>query len=236
MGPPPKPSASGFGGERRCDGVSELCPVSQGQGEGYTVRTDETEGLYSCHFHGIGLPARQGRSAGVHFDWPKWTKSHLGRSPLRTSLGVPDWACVKAMVGPSPLLWPLFVPPHQATLGSWPCNWAVSTSGPTLEKRRSRRRGFAAPSCCAAVGEGLAPPESTRAMPGNRRAGQATAPTPATQEMRQFSGLFCAKPSRTVLPSPRTLGTAAHPGKALAVEAQTSTEAGTFCGTSTPSM
>ena len=45
MGPPPKPSASGFGGERRCDGVSETCPVSQGQGEGYTVRTDESEGL-----------------------------------------------------------------------------------------------------------------------------------------------------------------------------------------------
>ena len=26
------------------------------------------------------------RSAGVHFEWPKWTKSHLVRSPLRTSL------------------------------------------------------------------------------------------------------------------------------------------------------
>ena len=33
------------------------------------------------------LPAGWGRSAGVHFEWPKWTKSHLGRSPLRTSLG-----------------------------------------------------------------------------------------------------------------------------------------------------
>ena len=27
----------------------------------------------------------------------------------------------------------------QVTLGSWPYGWAVSTSGPTLEKRRSRR-------------------------------------------------------------------------------------------------
>ena len=44
-GSPPKPSASGFGGERRCDGVSETCPASQGRGERYTVRTDETEGL-----------------------------------------------------------------------------------------------------------------------------------------------------------------------------------------------
>ena len=94
------------------------------------------------HFHvsGAGLPAWRGRSAGVHFDWPKWTKSHLGRSPLRTSLGVRGWACVKSVVGPSPLLWPLFVPPHRATLGSWPYNLAVSTSGPTLVQRRSRRR------------------------------------------------------------------------------------------------
>ena len=33
------------------------------------------------------------RSAGVHFDWPKWTKSHLGRSPLRTSLGSAALSC-----------------------------------------------------------------------------------------------------------------------------------------------
>ena len=45
MGSPPKPSASGFGGERRCDGVSETCPASQGRGEGYKVCTDESEGL-----------------------------------------------------------------------------------------------------------------------------------------------------------------------------------------------
>ena len=82
----------------------------------------------------------RGRSAGVHFEWPKWTKSHLGRSPLRTSLGVRDWACVKTKFGPSPLLWPLFVPPHQATLGNWPYHQVVSTSGPPLEKQRSRRR------------------------------------------------------------------------------------------------
>ena len=44
-GPPPNPSASGFGGERRCDGVSETCPASQGRGEGYSVHTDESEGL-----------------------------------------------------------------------------------------------------------------------------------------------------------------------------------------------
>ena len=35
------------GGERRCDGVSETCPASQGRGEGYSVHTDESEGLTS---------------------------------------------------------------------------------------------------------------------------------------------------------------------------------------------
>ena len=88
-----------------------------------------------------GLPAWWGRfPLGVPFDWPKGTKSHLGRSPLRTSLRVRGCPCVKAMFGPSPLLWRLVMPPHQATLGSRPYNQAVSTSGPTLEERRSRRR------------------------------------------------------------------------------------------------
>ena len=44
------------------------------------------------------------------------------------------------MVGPFPLLWPLLLPPHQVTLGSWPYGWVASTSGPPLEERRSRRR------------------------------------------------------------------------------------------------
>ena len=77
---------------------------------------------------------------GVPFGRAKGTKTRLGRSPLRTSLGVRGWTCVKSKFGPSPLLWPLFVPPHQATLGSWPYGRVVSTSGPTLEQRRSRRR------------------------------------------------------------------------------------------------
>ena len=38
------------------------------------------------------------------------------------------------------MLWLLLLPPHQATLGSWPYGWVVSISGPTLAKRRSRRR------------------------------------------------------------------------------------------------
>ena len=112
------------------------CPLSLGEG----LRATNGESLTFDHFSGADQRPSRGRSAGVHFEWPKWTKSHLGRSPLRTSLWVRDWACVKTKFGPSPLLWPLFVPPHQDTLGNWPYHQVVSTSGPTLEKRRSRRR------------------------------------------------------------------------------------------------
>ena len=48
-----------------------------------------------------GLPAWQGRSAGVYFCPGKNTrKTRLGLSPLGTPLGVRDWMCVKSMVGP----------------------------------------------------------------------------------------------------------------------------------------
>ena len=99
------------------------------------------QGIDRLHSLVSGLPAWRGRyPLGVSFERAKETKTRLGRSPLRTSLGVRGWNCVKSLFGPSPLLWPLFVPPHQATLGSWPYSWAVSMPGPTLEKRRSRRR------------------------------------------------------------------------------------------------
>ena len=131
------------------------------------------QGVVRLAAQGSGLPAWKGRSAGVHFEWPKWTKSHLGRSPLRTSLWVRGWTCVKLVFGPSPLLWRLAVPPHQATLGSWPYGWVVSTSGPTLEERRSRRREHGRTPCYAVVGAGLARPAATPALPWKIREGQA---------------------------------------------------------------
>ena len=70
----------------------------------------------------------------------KWGKESLRAFPPKDLPGVRGWNCVKPTVGPSPLLWLLSLPPHQVTLGSWPYYQAVSTSGPTLEKRRSRRR------------------------------------------------------------------------------------------------
>ena len=54
---------------------------------------------------GSGLPAWRGRfPLGVSFGRAKETKTRLGRSPLRTSLGVRGWACVKSKFGPLPLL------------------------------------------------------------------------------------------------------------------------------------
>ncbi len=66
---------------------------------------------------------------GVPFERAKGTKTRLGRSPLRTSLGVRGWECVQPRFGPSLLLWLLSLPPHQGTLGNWPYGWVVSTSG-----------------------------------------------------------------------------------------------------------
>ena len=96
--------------------------------------------LYFSDFSGANLRPSRGRSAGVTFVRAKVTKTRLGRSPLGTSLGVRGCQCVKLVFGPSPLLWRLVLPPHQATLGSWPYSRVVSMSGPTPEKRRSRHR------------------------------------------------------------------------------------------------
>ena len=67
-------------------------------------------------------------------------KESLRAFPPKYPPGVPGWECVKLVFGPSPLLWPLSLPPHQAALGSWPYGRAIFTSGPTLVQRRSRRR------------------------------------------------------------------------------------------------
>ena len=97
---------------------------------------------FLLHHSGSFRPARRGTRSplGVSFERAKETKTRLGLSPLSTPPGVPGCPCVKARFGPSPLLWPLLMPPHQATMGSRPYNQAISTAGPTLEKRRSRRR------------------------------------------------------------------------------------------------
>ena len=112
----------------------------------------------------------------------------------------------------------LAVAPVSATTpshhGNWPYDWVVSTSGPTLEKRRSRRRGF----CCTILlrcgkGRGLPGPLVPLYCPGGFGRGK---PLPYTQQRKKFGnvqGLFA--------PGPRQLGTVAGQGKALGVEAGT---------------
>ena len=112
----------------------------------------------------------------------------------------------------------LAVAPVSATTpshhGNWPYGWVVSTSGPTLEKRRSRRRGF----CCTILlrcgkGRGLPGPLVPLYCPGGFGRGK---PLPYTQQRKKFGnvqGLFA--------PGPRQLGTVAGQGKALGVEAGT---------------
>ena len=78
--------------------------------------------------------------AGGFFCPVKRNQNPLRAFPPKDPPGVRGGACVKSKFGPSLLLWRLAVPPHQATLGSWPYSWAVSMSGPTLAKRHSRRR------------------------------------------------------------------------------------------------
>ena len=73
--------------------------------------------------------------AGGFFLPPERNQRPPRAFPPQNPPGVRDWECVKATFGPLPLLWLLVLPPHQATLGSWPYGWVVSLSGPTLEKR-----------------------------------------------------------------------------------------------------
>ena len=84
------------------------------------------------HFSGADQRPSRGRSAYAPFlPDEKWGKESLRAFPPKNLPGVPGWSCVKSMVGPSPLLWLLALPPHQATLVNWPYSQVVSTAGPT---------------------------------------------------------------------------------------------------------
>ena len=88
---------------------------------GHVSAIRQTEGRSFSDFSSADLRPRWGRSAGPHFSpMRNGGKNRLGRSPLSTPLGVPGWACVKLVFGPFPLLWSLFVPPHQATMAAGP--------------------------------------------------------------------------------------------------------------------
>ena len=139
---------------------------------------------HTCELHGGSFSWNRLASlvgtlpAGGSFCSVKRNQNPLRAFPPKDLPWVRDCPCVKPKFGPSPLLWLLVLPPHQVTLGNWPYRQAISTSGPILEKRRSRRRQ----------------------------------------------------------PGVRSLGTAAHQGKALGIEELSAREVGTFRRSSTPSM
>src|SRR5699024_9311468 len=58
--------------------------------------------------------------AGGSFCSVKRNQNPLRAFPPKDLPGVRGWAYVKSKFGPSPLLWRLVLPPHQAALGSWP--------------------------------------------------------------------------------------------------------------------
>ena len=170
--------------------------------------------------------------AGVTFVRAKVTKTRLGRSPLGTSLGVRGCQCVKLVFGPSPLLWPLSLPPHQATMATGPMTGWFPPPGLLWRSGVPAAGGFAAPSCCAAVrAVWLARPVGSLVLPWGIREGQAPPLHPTTQEIRQ-----CGNVQGLFAPGPRQLGTVAHQGKALAVEAIFSVEAGAYKRIVMPSM
>ena len=89
-----------------------------------------------------GLPAWWGRfPLGVPFARSKGTKTRLGRSPLRTSLGYEAGTASSLGSARHPCCGSCSctTPGYP---GNWPYGWVVFTSGPTLEKRRSRRRSL----------------------------------------------------------------------------------------------
>ena len=170
--------------------------------------------LYFSDFSGANLRPSRGR-------W-RWGDFCSGKSHQNPPRAFPPrylpWGTRLSMrqAGVRPVT--LAVAPVSATTpshhGNWPYRWAVSTSGPTLEKRRSRRRGF----CCTILlrcgkGRGLPGPLVPLYCPGGFGRGK---PLPYTQQRKKFGnvqGLFA--------PGPRQLGTVAGQGKALGVEAGT---------------
>ena len=119
---------------------------------GHVSAIRQTEGRSFSDFSSADLRPRWGRSAGPHFSpMRNGGKNRLGRSPLSTPLGVRGWACVKLVFGPFPLLWSLFVPPHQATMAAGPIAGWFSPPGLPWPSGVPAAGGFAAPSCCAAV-------------------------------------------------------------------------------------
>ena len=126
-----------------------------------------------------GLPAWQGRSAGVYFCPGKNTrKTRLGLSPLGTPLGVRDWMCVKSMVGPG--LVPVQENSYSLQRAQPDQSCAASPPGPMPvamqpfpaagNSRNARKRpGRGSYPAIGPAADGLAPGGGNAASPGQAR-------------------------------------------------------------------
>ena len=97
-------------------------------------------GIDRLTIHVSGLPAWWGRfPLGVSFERAKETKTRLGRSPLRTTLGVRSWNCINSMAGPGlgGVTWMLWYIYRKHSLL---CKTVPLFPGPHPGVRRSRRR------------------------------------------------------------------------------------------------
>ena len=88
--------------------------------------------------------------------WGSFCSVKRNQNPLRAFPpkdlpGVRGWNCVKPGFGPSPLLWLLSLPPHQATMATGPMTGWFPPPGLLWRSGVPAAGGFAAPSCCAAV-------------------------------------------------------------------------------------
>ena len=98
------------------------------------------EGLFFSDVSGADQRPSRGRSAGPDFSpMRNRGKNRLGRSPLRTSLGVRGCPCVKPTVGPGTsgvtwMVWQVYGPCPLL------CETAPLLPGPYPGVRRSRRR------------------------------------------------------------------------------------------------
>ena len=127
--------------------------------------------------------------AGGSFCSVKRNQNPLRAFPPKYPPGVRGRNCVKPMFGPSPLLWLLFLPLYQAPLGSWPYGWVVSMSGPTMEKRRSRRREHGLTPCGAVVGAVACPARGYPGIAPGDSGGASPSPTTGHRESGQSKGL-----------------------------------------------
>ena len=168
--------------------------------------------------HGFGLPAWWGRfPLGVPFDRAKGTKTRLGRSPLRTSLGYEAGPASSLNSARHPCCGSCYCHHIRLPWAAGPMAGCFPSPGLPWYSGVPAAGGFAAPSCCAAVRAVACPARwfpcialgdsggaSPSYCPGGFGRGK---PLPYTQQRKKFGnvqGLFA--------PGPRAAGNSCWPG------------------------